>query len=63
LGAYRIQNGLSYGAEIALLASLVLAGSSIPKALRGGKPISIGLSVLAVVGLWKFGGAVLNARA
>jgi uncharacterized membrane protein (UPF0136 family) len=62
LGAYRIQNRLSYGAEIALLASLVLAGNSIPKALRSGKPVSVGLSVLAVVGLWKFGGAVLNAR-
>jgi uncharacterized membrane protein (UPF0136 family) len=63
LGAYRIQNNLSYGPEIALLASLVLAGNSVPKAFRSGKPVSVGLSVLALIGLYKFGGAVYNKRA
>jgi uncharacterized membrane protein (UPF0136 family) len=62
LGAYRIQNKQTYGVELALLASIILAGSSIPRAIKSKKPLPTGLSVLAVVGLWNFGVAVMNAR-
>lgn len=55
LGGYRMMNGLAYGVELALLASLLLAGSSIPRAMRSGKPLPVGLSVLACAGLWQFG--------
>lgn len=44
-----------YGVEMALLASLVLAGSSIPRAIRSQKPLPIGLSFVAVYGLYRFG--------
>lgn len=55
LGGYRIQNKLSYGVELALLASIVLAGSSIPRALRSQKPLPTGLSALALYGLYTYG--------
>jgi len=55
LSGYRLQKGLPYALELGLLASVVLAGSSIPRALRSGKPLPIGLSVLAVIGLYSFG--------
>ena len=55
LGGYRIANRQPYGVELGLLASVVLAGSSIPRAIRSGKPLPIGLSVLATLGLWQFG--------
>ena len=45
--------------QLALLASLVLAGSSVPRAIRSGKPLPIGLSVLAFVGLYNFGVATV----
>jgi uncharacterized membrane protein (UPF0136 family) len=61
LGGYRIERRQPYGVELALLASLVLAGSSIPRALRSQKPLPIGLSVLATFGLYTFG-SVWNAR-
>ncbi|TVY88465.1 TMEM14 protein-like protein [Lachnellula willkommii] len=57
LGGYRIQNKHSYGVELALLASIVLAGSSIPRALRSQKPLPAGLSVLALYGLYTYGSA------
>ncbi|KAH8602562.1 transmembrane proteins 14C-domain-containing protein [Bisporella sp. PMI_857] len=57
LGGYRIQNRLTYGVELALLASIVLAGSSIPRAIRTQKPLPTGLSALAVFGLYVFGNA------
>ena len=47
----------SYGVELALLASVVLAGSSIPRAIRTQKPLPMGLSALALLGLFQFGGA------
>jgi len=53
-GGLRIRNGQAYGIETALLASLVLAGSSFPRALKG-KPLPIGLSVLASYGLIYYG--------
>jgi len=62
LGGYRIANRQTYGAEIALLASIVLAGSSFPRALKTQKPLPIGLSVLAATGLWTFGQVVVNGR-
>ncbi|MCJ1445897.1 MAG: hypothetical protein MMC23_006402 [Stictis urceolatum] len=55
LGGYRIERRQPYGVELALLASIVLAGSSIPRAIRSQKPLPIGLSVLASLGLWSFG--------
>ncbi len=57
LGGYRIQNKQSYGVELALLASLVLAGSSIPRAIRSQKPLPAVLSALALFGLYTFGSA------
>lgn len=57
LGGYRIQNGQAYGVEFALLASIILAGSSIPRALRSQKPLPSGLSLLALYGLYTFGNA------
>ncbi|KAG9248870.1 transmembrane proteins 14C-domain-containing protein [Calycina marina] len=57
VGGYRIQNRLPYGNELALLASVVLAGSSIPRAIRSQKPLPTGLSVLATFGLYTFGKA------
>ncbi|KAA8576490.1 hypothetical protein EYC84_006602 [Monilinia fructicola] len=57
VGGYRIQNRQSYGVELALLASIVLAGSSIPRAIRSQKPLPAGLSLLALYGLFTFGNA------
>jgi len=55
LGGYRIQNREPYGVELSLLASVVLGGSSIPRAIRLRKPVPIALSVLSTVGLVIFG--------
>lgn len=60
LGGYRIQNRQSYGVELALLASIILAGSSIPRAIKSQKPLPIGLSALATFGLYNFGMAFAN---
>jgi len=57
LGGLRINNRNPYGVELALLASVVLAGSSIPRAVKSGKPLPILLSVLATFGLWTYGSA------
>ena len=54
-GGLRIRNGETYGLESALLASIVLAGSSVPRAIRSQKPLPIGLSVVALYGLYRFG--------
>lgn len=62
LGGYRIQNNQPYGVEMALLASLVLAGSSIPRAIKTQKPLPIGLSLVAAFGLYRFG-SVWSAQA
>lgn len=61
LGGYRIQNRQSYGLELALLASVVLAGSSIPRAIKSKKPLPIGLSGIAALGLYSFGVAYFNS--
>ncbi|KAF2146860.1 uncharacterized protein K452DRAFT_283061 [Aplosporella prunicola CBS 121167] len=60
LGGYRLSNREPYGVELALLASVVLAGSSIPRAIRTTKPLPIGLSLLASYGLFNFGMAWQN---
>jgi len=57
IGGYRIQTKQPYGVELALLASIVLAGSSIPRALKSQKPLPTGLSFLALYGLYTFGNA------
>jgi uncharacterized membrane protein (UPF0136 family) len=57
LGGYQIQNQQPYGVELSLLASAVLGGASIPRAIRLRKPVPIALSVLATVGLATFGDA------
>jgi uncharacterized membrane protein (UPF0136 family) len=57
LGGYRLQNGESFGLELPLLASIVLGGSSIPRALRLRKPVPIILSIISIFGLFVFGDA------
>ncbi|KAL2871056.1 TMEM14 family protein [Aspergillus lucknowensis] len=63
LSFLRLRNGQPYGEELGLLASVVLGGSSIPRAIRLKKPVPIGLSIVAVYGLLVFGGAVRGKRA
>ncbi|KAI4116537.1 MAG: hypothetical protein LQ338_007700, partial [Usnochroma carphineum] len=55
LGGLRVRNRQSYGLELALAASLLLAGSSVPRAIKTAKPLPIGLSVVAAFGLYRFG--------
>lgn len=57
LGGYRIQSRQPYGVELGLLASLVLGGASIPRAVRSRKPVPVALGVLATLGLLTFGNA------
>ncbi|KAI1640315.1 transmembrane proteins 14C-domain-containing protein [Biscogniauxia mediterranea] len=57
LGGYRIQSKQPYGLELALLASVVLGGSSIPRAIRGRKPVPSVLSLVSIFGLLMFGNA------
>jgi len=55
-GGLRIRDRQAYGVEVALLASLLLAASSYPRAIKtGGKPLPVGLSVLATCGLLYYG--------
>ena len=46
--------------ELALLASVVLAGSSIPRAIKSQKPLPIGLGLVAAFGLYRYGTALMN---
>jgi len=57
LGGYRVATKRSYGIELALLASIILAGSSIPRALKTQKLLPAVLSGLALFGLYTFGTA------
>ncbi|KAK3940063.1 transmembrane proteins 14C-domain-containing protein [Diplogelasinospora grovesii] len=57
LGGYRIQHAQPYGVELSLLASIVLGGSAIPRAIRLQKPVPIMLSALAAFGIYTFGDA------
>ena len=54
--------GLANGPQLALLASVVLAGSSFPRAIKTQKPLPIGLSILASVGLYTFGIAMKDNK-
>ncbi|KAJ5444225.1 uncharacterized protein N7458_008097 [Penicillium daleae] len=63
LSYLRLRAGESYGEEIGLLASTVLGGSSIPRAIKtGGKPVPLGLSVLATYGVVVFGLALREKK-
>lgn len=55
----RLRTGQTYGDELGLLASVVLGGSSIPRAFKTRKPVPMGLSLVAIYGLFVFGRAVL----
>ncbi|KAF4587746.1 UPF0136 domain protein [Ophiocordyceps camponoti-floridani] len=57
IGGYRMQNKQPYGIELGLLASIILGGSSIPRAIRIRKPVPIVLSILSTFGLLTFGNA------
>ncbi|KAL5614711.1 hypothetical protein BROUX41_004806 [Berkeleyomyces rouxiae] len=57
IGAYRQQNNAPGGIELSLLASVVLGGASIPRALRLRKPVPMMLSALATIGMIAFGKA------
>lgn len=58
LSFYRFSTGQGYGEELALAASVVLGGASIPRAIKtGGKRVPVGLSILATYGLIVFGAA------
>ncbi|POR36174.1 Uncharacterized protein TPAR_03629 [Tolypocladium paradoxum] len=57
LGGYRMQNRQPYGIELSLLASIILGGSAIPRAIRLRKPVPVLLSVLSAFGLLTFGNA------
>ena len=50
-----MRNRQPYGLEMALMASVLLAGSSMPRAIKTQKPLPMGLSVLAAYGLYRFG--------
>lgn len=58
----RLRTGEPWGDEIALLASVVLGGSSVPRVIKTGgrKVVPIGLGGLAIYGGWVFGGRVLS---
>ncbi|KAL1890363.1 hypothetical protein Cpir12675_005439 [Ceratocystis pirilliformis] len=56
-GAYRQQHNAPGGVELSLIASVVLGGASIPRALRLRKPVPMMLSVLATIGMITFGKA------
>lgn len=60
----RLRNGETLGEELSLLASVVLGGSSVPRAIKtGGKLVPVGLSILATYGVVVFGKEVLGKRA
>lgn len=59
---YQIQARLPYGVPQALLASVVLAGASIPRAIKTQKPTPIGLSALALYGLYTFSSSYRSAK-
>jgi uncharacterized membrane protein (UPF0136 family) len=63
LSFFRLRNQLPYGEEIGLVASTVLGGSSIPRAIRLRKPVPMALSVLATYGVLVFGLAWRDRRA
>lgn len=64
VSAFRGRAGQPYAEEIGLLASAVLGGSSIPRAIKTGfKPVPTGLSVLATYGAVVFAIAFRGKKA
>ncbi|OKL59435.1 hypothetical protein UA08_05428 [Talaromyces atroroseus] len=63
LSLLRLRNNQPYGEELGLLASTVLGGASVPRAIRLRKPVPVALSVLATYGLLVFGLAFRDKRA
>ncbi|KAK2749680.1 hypothetical protein FQN57_005902 [Myotisia sp. PD_48] len=60
----RLRSQQPYGEEIGLIASAVLGGSAIPRVIKTrGKPLPVGLSLLATYGLIVFGLAYRGKRA
>ncbi|KAI9903131.1 hypothetical protein N3K66_002483 [Trichothecium roseum] len=59
-GGYRIQNRQEYGIELGILASAVLGASSIPRAIKSGKPVPSMLGVVSLLGLIIFGRGYAN---
>ncbi|KAF3083532.1 hypothetical protein TWF569_009493 [Orbilia oligospora] len=47
---YLLKKNANYGIELAILASLVLGGAMIPRAIKTRKPLPIAMSVLAITG-------------
>ncbi|KAJ6000655.1 transmembrane 14C domain protein [Penicillium waksmanii] len=60
---FRLRAGEAWGEELGLLASAVLGGSSIPRAIKTGKVVPAGLSVLATYGAIVFALAYREKRA
>ncbi|KAH8428096.1 hypothetical protein N8T08_006601 [Aspergillus melleus] len=54
----RLRSGQAYGEELGLLASIVLGGSSVPRAIKTRKAVPVALSLVAAYGLLVFGAAV-----
>ncbi|CAG8604402.1 10237_t:CDS:2, partial [Cetraspora pellucida] len=48
VGGYLIKRNKNYGHESAFVASTILAGSMIPRAIKNKKPIPLALSVMSV---------------
>ncbi|PGH17913.1 hypothetical protein AJ79_00812 [Helicocarpus griseus UAMH5409] len=63
LSYYRLQNQQPFGEELGLIASTVLGGSSIPRAIKTKKPVPMGLGALATYGFIVFGLAYKSKRA
>ncbi|KAF3919611.1 hypothetical protein ABW20_dc0103942 [Dactylellina cionopaga] len=47
---YLLKKNADYGIELAILASVILGGAMIPRAIKTQKPLPVGLSVLAITG-------------
>lgn len=60
LGGYRIHNRDPYGVELSVLASLILGGASIPRAIKLKKPVPVMLSVVSTFGMAVFGNALVK---
>ena len=63
LSYWRLKNAQSYGEELGLLASLVLAGGAVPRVIKTrGKPVPLVLLAVALYGGTVFGLAVKEKR-
>lgn len=55
ISGYLLRENANGGLETALLASALLLGAGLPRAIRLRKPVPIGISVLALVSLGYYG--------